>query len=71
MDLIKAHLDKITKKINADSDEELLAIVQSSLATKFTTRYGDLITQLALKAVKTIKINKLDGQSHDEIDIKK
>jgi len=38
LDLIKTHLDKITKKINADSDEELLAIVQSSLATKFTTR---------------------------------
>jgi len=45
--------------------------VQSSLATKFTTRFGDMITKLALTAVQTIKIKKLDGQSEDEIDIKK
>lgn len=30
-----------------------------------------MVTQLALKAVKTIKIEKLDGQSQHEMDIKK
>jgi T-complex protein 1 subunit gamma len=38
LDLIKAHLDKITRKIDINNEEEVLEIVQSSLATKFTTR---------------------------------
>jgi len=69
--LINTHLDKITTVINSKDEEELLNIVRSSLGTKFTSRFGDLIVQLALDAVKCVRIENPNQRCGDDIDIKK
>ena len=51
-----------------EDDEDLTKIVDSSIGTKFASRWGKLIVNLAVKAVKTVY--KKDGDSVD-IDIKR
>lgn len=43
-------------------------IVQSCIGTKFSSKWGNLIVDLAVKAVKTVY--KKDGE-HVEIDVKR
>lgn len=38
-----------------DDDKDLLKIVQSCIGTKFSSKWGSLIVDLAVKAVKTVK----------------
>lgn len=66
LNLIQTHLESITTTIKVDDDEELLKIINSCLGTKFTSRWGDLVTELAVKAVKSIKVEK--GNKHQEDD---
>lgn len=47
LNLINKHLESITRTIDLSDEAEVLKIVDSSLGTKFTSRYGDLITKLA------------------------
>jgi len=70
LELINTHLDGITKKIETSSEQQVLDIVTSCLGTKFTSRYGDLITNLAIEAVRTIRVDKTHDRTTDEIDIK-
>merc|ERR1719473_1900060 len=44
-------------------------IVGSAIDTKFVSRWGNLISDLAIKAVQTIAIDKPDGKK--EIDVKR
>ena len=61
---------KISFPLDVNNREELLKIVRSSVGTKFTARLGDLVPNLALDAVQTVKTLGADGKSV-EIDIKK
>ena len=40
--------------IDVESEEDIAKIVRSCTGTKFVNRYGDLIVNLAIKAVKTV-----------------
>ena len=60
------HLKKISFPL--DDNRQLLDIVKSSVGTKFISRYGDHLCQLAIDAVKTVSFSKDDRQ---EIDIKR
>lgn len=71
LDLINSHLKSITRNIKVDQHEELLEIVTSCLGTKFTSRYGDLVTNLAVDAVQAIHVKAEGKHQHDDIDIKK
>ena len=60
----KAHLDKIAFPL--DDSRQLLDIVKSSVGTKFMSRYGDHLCQLAIDAVKIV-----NRSERKEIDIKR
>lgn len=65
-------LDEITINIKQDSPtfrEDLLDMVRSSLGTKFVSRFGDLVCNLAIDAVLKIVIERENGTK--EIDIKR
>ena len=60
--------DELGTPINMDDDKDLTNIVNSSIGTKFASRWGQLIVDLAVKAVRTVY--RKDGESI-EIDVKR
>lgn len=65
MDYCKANCTTL----DTDDRTQMLAIVRSCLGTKFVSRFGDLVCNLALDAVNTVTIKK-DGEVTD-VDIKR
>lgn len=55
--------------INLENDEDLTKIVQSAIGTKFSSKWGDLIVNLAVKAVRCVYQKDANGEV--EIDIKR
>merc|ERR1719446_226629 len=68
LDEIVKITNEIGKPINLENDEDLTKIVQSSIGTKFASKWGSLIVDLAVKAVRTVY--RKDG-SAIEIDTKR
>ena len=58
----------IGKDIDMQNNEDLTKIVQSSIGTKFASKWGDLIVNLAVKAVRTVYRKEGDNV---EIDTKR
>jgi T-complex protein 1 subunit gamma len=58
----------IGKEVDMENDKDLTKIVQSSIGTKFASKWGDLIVNLAVKAVRTVYVK--DGDNI-EIDTKR
>ena len=58
----------IGKMVDMEKDDDMKKIVQSSIGTKFASKWGDLIVDLAVKAVRTV-YRKEDGAV--EIDTKR
>ena len=63
-----AHLETLAVPVDINDNERLLPIVRSTLGTKFVGRWGDLMCNLALKAVKTVSVTE-NGQT--DVDIKR
>merc|ERR1712194_374960 len=51
-----AILREIATPVNTDKDEEISQIVRGAIDTKFVSRWGSMISDLAIKAVKTVTI---------------
>lgn len=47
-------IDSISIPVNVDKDEEMLALIKTSIGTKFVSRWSELMCRLALKAVRTV-----------------
>lgn len=62
-------VEKLSFPIELNNTEEILNVVQTSLQTKFTSQFGTLMAELAIKAVKTVELDL--GSGRKEIDIKK
>jgi len=62
-------IDGLAFNIDTNKKEEMLKIVSSCIGTKFTSRFGRLIPDLALEAVQKVMV-KQEG-TDPEIDIKK
>jgi T-complex protein 1 subunit gamma len=60
---------EIGHDINLEDDKDLTKIVTSTIGTKFAAKWGNLIVDLAVKAVR--KVWRTDDQGHVEIDIKR
>jgi len=56
-------------KIDKNSYEQVLKIVKSTIATKFTSKWGEIICRLALDAIRTVAVELEDGTL--EIDTKR
>ena len=54
------YMESIATTIDVNNDVEMVKVVNSCLGTKFVGRYGDMATQLAIQAVRSV-------QRHDEI----
>ncbi|CAJ0579729.1 unnamed protein product, partial [Mesorhabditis spiculigera] len=67
-DILKLAEGKFCKPINVDNDEELITVVKSCLGTKMLAKWMDLAVDIAMNAVRTIRIDKGGVQ---EIDIKR
>jgi len=61
-------LDKFSGKLDPTNRNELLKVVRSCLSTKFVSRWGDLMCNLALDAVQTVS---LEQNGRKEVDIKR
>lgn len=61
-------VDEVATKINTDDNKEIEKIVKSSVATKFTSEWGDLVCKLAIEAVRRVVKTENDRL---EIDIKR
>lgn len=57
-------------ELDINDRESMLSIVRSCLGTKFVSRFGDLICNMALDAVLCVRTETVDGKQ-GEIDIKR
>jgi len=62
-------IDEIAFPIDINNNEQMLNIVQSCIGTKFANRFGTLMAELALDAVRTVMVINNDGTR--DIDVKK
>ena len=60
---------EIGHEINLEDDKDLTKIVTSTIGTKFAAKWGSLIVDLAVKAVR--RVWRTDEQGNVEIDIKR
>lgn len=60
--------DEIATPVNLDNNEELSGIVKSCLGTKFASKWDNLLSDMALQAVKIVH-NKTS--THFDCDIKR
>lgn len=65
----KTILDSLAFPVDVEDREQMSKIVNSCIGTKFTQRFGDLISSLAIDAVQCVMIRRSDGTP--EIDVKK
>jgi len=49
-------IDEISVPVNVDNDDEMLALIKTSINTKFVSRWSELMCRLALKAVRTVAV---------------
>ncbi|KIM33768.1 hypothetical protein M408DRAFT_325371 [Serendipita vermifera MAFF 305830] len=47
----------ISVPIDTSSDEEMLALIKTSIGTKFVIRWSDLMCKLALQAIRTVSVS--------------
>lgn len=61
-------LDKLAIPVDINNETFMMKIIQSTVGTKFISRYGDQMCKIALKAVKCVCI---ENNGKKEIDIKR
>lgn len=59
---------KISVPIDTSNEKEMLALIKTSIGTKFVQRWSDLMCQLALRAVQTVS---QDEEGIKTVDIKR
>jgi T-complex protein 1 subunit gamma len=62
-------IDEIAVEVDVNNDEEMYKIINSSIGTKFVSRWSELMCSLALKAVRTVSLET--GADKKEVDIKR
>ncbi|KAA1477992.1 T-complex protein 1 [Dentipellis sp. KUC8613] len=61
-------VDSISIPIDTSDDAQMLALIKTSIGTKFVIRWSDLMCKLALQAVRTVAANDAGVQT---VDIKR
>lgn len=68
-------ITRISVPINTSDDTEMLALIKTSIGTKFVMRWSDLMCKLALQAVRTVAQDGLEqgggGPGVKTVDIKR
>ncbi|ODN76088.1 T-complex protein 1 subunit gamma [Cryptococcus amylolentus CBS 6039] len=70
-------IQRVSVPVDITSEQQMLALIKTSIGTKFSSRWSDLMCQLALEAVRTVAVtaeaeNGLvgSGQGGDQVNIK-
>lgn len=63
-------IDGISIPVKIDDDKEMLALIKTSIGTKFVSRWSDLMCNLALTAVRTV-VDKDSAGAGLSVDIKR
>lgn len=67
-------VESISKNVNVDDEDEMLALIKTSIGTKFVSRWSDQMCRLALKAVRTVAVNDPTAGANREsrtVDLKR
>lgn len=64
-----AIIEEVSVPVDIDDDKAMYNLIQSSIGTKFTSRWSELMCGLALKAVRTVSLDAGGGKK--EVDIKR
>lgn len=67
LDDILDALDKSAITLDTSDRRQMLDIINTTLGTKFTSRFGDLVATLALDAVSKVLIVNDNGQRYVEV----
>ncbi|RSH90663.1 T-complex protein 1 subunit gamma [Saitozyma podzolica] len=64
-------ISRVSVPVDISSESEMLALIKTSIGTKFSSRWSDLMCSLALQAVRTVAVtaeaeNGLVGASNDK-----
>ncbi|KAI7978034.1 hypothetical protein EIK77_009574 [Talaromyces pinophilus] len=62
-------VEDISVPVDIDNDKAMYSLIQSSIGTKFVSRWSELMCSLALKAVRTVSFEVGGGKR--EVDIKR
>merc|ERR1719359_1319530 len=62
-------MDELAYQVDVDSMEAMREIVGAAIDTKFVSRWGNVISDLAIQAVQTVVVQHADGRK--EIDVKR
>ena len=62
--------ERLSTRVELSDAAQMRALIRSCIATKFSARYGDLISDLALAAVRTVTVEEGSGGAK-EIDTKR
>ncbi|TFK19034.1 T-complex protein 1 [Coprinopsis marcescibilis] len=61
-------VNRISIPIDVNDDKQMLDLIKTSIGTKFSVRWSDLMTRLALEAVRTVSSEE---NGHTVVDIKR
>ncbi|PWN90560.1 putative CCT3-chaperonin of the TCP1 ring complex [Acaromyces ingoldii] len=66
-------IERISVPVDVDNEEEMLALIKTSIGTKFVSRWSDQMCRLALKAVRTVATvdEGSGGRESKTVDIKR
>lgn len=64
-----AVVEEISLPVDVNDDKAMYSLIQSSIGTKFVSRWSELMCGLALKAVRTVSFDVGGGKK--EVDIKR
>merc|ERR1719428_2649065 len=69
LQLVQGILDEIAIPIDTSKKDVMLDLIQASVGTKFVSRWGTMISELALAAARTVMIEQPSGKI--EVDLKR
>lgn len=63
-------INDISVPVDISSEDQMMALIKTSIGTKFSSRWSDLMCSLALKAVRTVSVTAEDEAPTDSVGIK-
>lgn len=64
-------IEEISQPIDINKDEDIKKAIDSCVGTKFASRWGNLITDLAIKSVRTVMMGNTSEDGKLSIDTKR
>ncbi|GAA5872954.1 hypothetical protein JCM16303_006890 [Sporobolomyces ruberrimus] len=62
-------IERISVPVDPSNEKEMLALIKTSIGTKFVSRWSDMMCKLALQAIRTVAKTEDNGKS--TVDIKR